>query len=179
MSNTRKFRLSEQDQAVFRQAEESASDSREVKRLQAVRLYGSGFAVAIVQEATGCSWRALMEWCQAYRRHGLAGLKSHWQGNNALKLSREQRADLMERLRSYRPDQLLSAEVRVSRGQFWTVSDLKIVVQAWYSVSYRSEGSYRSLLHASRFSQQHVQNQYRSRPDERAIADFEAGLEKK
>ena len=175
----RKFSLNEQEEAAFRQAEDRAEDSREVKRLQAVRLYGSGYAVETVQEAIGCSWRALMEWCQGYRQHGLEGLKSHWQGDNALKLRREQRAELVERLRTYRPDQVIRAEVRVSQGQFWTLSDLKIVVQEWYRISYRSDGSYRTLLHESRFSQQQVQNQYRSRPDEQLIADFEAALEKK
>src|SRR5438045_2537709 len=128
MTNTRKFSLNEQEQAAFRQAEDRATDSRAVKRLAAVRLYGSGYAVDILQEATGCSWRSLMDWCQAYRKDGLEGLKSRWQGNNALKLSRDQRADLTGHLPRYRPNQILSPEVRLSQGQFWTVSDLKIVV---------------------------------------------------
>jgi hypothetical protein len=34
-------------------------------------------------------------------------------------------------------------------------------------------------LHESRFSQQQVENQYRSRQDGRVVADFEAELEKK
>ena len=179
MTNTRKFELSEEEQARLRYAEEKTKDARTVKRLQSVRLYGSGHEVAVITEVTGCSWRALMDWCRAYRRSGVEGLQSHWQGTNALKLSREQRADLKEKLHSYRPDQVLSSEVRISQGRFWTVSDLKIVVQNWYQVTYRSNTSYQNLLHESRFSQQQVQNQYRSRPDEQVIADFEAWLEKK
>ncbi len=120
-----------------------------------------------------------MDWCQAYRVAGVEGLKSHWQGHNARKLSQEQRAELTQQLQTYRPDQIISPELRISRGQFWTVSDLKIVVQEWYEVSYRSDGSYRTLLHESRFSQQQVQNQYRSRPAEAVVAEFEAQLEKK
>src|SRR5258706_12847872 len=108
MTNTRKFSLNEQEQAAFRQAEDRATDSREVKRLAAVRLYGSGYAVEIIQEATGCSWRSLMDWGEAYRNDGLEGLKSRWQGNNALKLSRDERADFTERLQGYRPTQILS-----------------------------------------------------------------------
>ncbi len=46
---------------------------------------------------------------------------------------------------SYRPDQVLSAEVRISQGQFWTVSDRKVVVQRWYGVTYRSATSYQTL----------------------------------
>jgi len=109
----------------------------------------------------------------------LDGLKSHWQGGNALKLSREQRADLKERLHQYRPDQVIAADMRISRGQFWTVSDLQSVVQAWYEVENRTQESYRSLLYACGLSYQHTEPAYRSRPDAGTIADFEAELEKK
>ena len=108
--------------------EDATQDVRELKRLQAVRLYGTGQPVQVVQDLVGCSWRALMDWCRAYRVHGLAGLQSHWQGENALKLTRKQRVDLKVRLDQDRPDQVLIPEMRVSRGEFWTVSDLKTVV---------------------------------------------------
>jgi transposase len=86
---------------------------------------------------------------------------------------------LKQRLQQYRPDQVLSAEVRVSQGQFWTVSDLQIVVKAWYDVEYRALDSYRGLLHECGLSYQHTEKVYRSRPDAQAVADFEAELEKK
>ncbi len=163
----------------MRRAEAVTRDARTLKRLQAVRLYGSGQPVATIQAFVGCSWRALMDWCAAYRANGLDGLKSRWQGDNARKLSREQRADLKARVNSYRPDQVLSAEVRISQGQFWTVSDLKVVVQRWYGVTYRSTTSYQTLLHECGLSQQQTEGQYRSQPDAQTIADFEARLEKK
>jgi len=175
----REFTLTEQEIIDFQHAEETTQKVRELKRLQAVRLYGTGQPVQMIQTVTGCSWRALMDWCQAYRERGLDGLKSHWQGKNALKLTREQRADLKARLDRYRPHQVLSPEVRLSQGQFWTVSDLKTVVHQWYGITYQSDTSYRTLLHACRFSQQQTEPQYRSRPDEQTIADFEAELEKK
>ena len=175
----REFTLTEQEIIDFQHAEETTQKVRELKRLQAVRLYGTGQPVQMIQTVTGCSWRALMDWCQAYRERGLDGLKSHWQGKNALKLTREQRADLKARLDRYHPHQVLSPEVRLSQGQFWTVSDLKTVVHQWYGITYQSDTSYRTLLHACRFSQQQTEPQYRSRPDEQTIADFEAELEKK
>jgi transposase len=109
----------------------------------------------------------------------LAGLQSQWQGNNALKLNRQQRQELKERLHQYTPDQVLSAEVRVSRGSFWTVSDVRLVVQQWYQVSYQSEDTYQNLLHECGFSYQRTERVYRSRSSEQQIADFEARLEKK
>ncbi len=175
----RQFSLSEQEVNQFQRLEDITQKARELKRLQAVRMYGTGYAVGEIKEITGCSWRSLMDWCRAYRQSGLDGLKLKWQGNNALKLSREQRREVKEKLHQYRPAQVLSPDVRISQGEFWTISDLKIVVQQWYSVSYQSETSYHRLLHECRFSQQQTSNQYRSRPNQRVVADFEARLEKK
>jgi transposase len=175
----RDFTLTEQEVMDMQRAEDATRDVRALKRLQAVRLYGSGQPVSVIRALVGCSWRALMDWCRAYRARGLEGLKSHWRGDNALKLTRTQRADLKARVNAYRPDQLLSVEMRISQGQFWTVSDLKVVVKQWYGVTYHSATSYQSLFYACCFSQQQTENQYRSRPDALTIADFEAALEKK
>lgn len=175
----RTFTLTEQEIKAFQRAENATQDVRELKRLQAVRMYGTGHPVEMIQTIAGCSWRALMDWCQAYRARGLAGLKSHWQGENALKLTRAQRADLKARLDRYQPDQVLRPEIRISQGAFWTVSDLKIVVHQWYDVTYQSDTSYRTLLHECRFSQQQTEPLYRSRPKDQIVADFEAELEKK
>jgi transposase len=175
----RQFVLDEAEQNELRRAEGQTQHARELKRLQAVRLYGSGYAVSDILELTGCSWRALMDWCAAYRANGTSGLKSKWQGENALKLSRAQRADLKARLDQYRPDQLLETEVRISQGQFWTVTDLEIVIERWYGVTYGCRLSYVRLLHECHFSQQQTAPVYRSQPDPQTVADFEAGLEKK
>lgn len=175
----REFILNAEEQNELRRVEGQTHHTRELRRLQAVRLYGSGYAVSEIVQITGCSWRALMDWCAAYRAEGTGGLKSKWQGENALKLSRDQRADLKKRLDTYRPDQVIAPEVRISQGQFWTVSDLRIVVERWYEVSYGCRDSYVRLLHESRYSQQQTERVYRSQPDQRGIADFEAQLEKK
>ncbi len=175
----RAFTLSEQEVIDMQRAEEATRDARTLKRLQAVRLYGTGQPVSAVQTLVGCSWRALMDWCGAYRARGLDGLQSHWRGENALKLSRAQRADLKARVNAYRPDQVLSAQLRISQGQFWTVGDLKVVLKHWYGVTYQSATSYQTLFHECGFSQQQTEKVYRSRPDELTIADFEARLEKK
>lgn len=175
----RQFKLSEQEVNELKRAEMQAQDGREMKRLQAVRLYGEGRPTQDIEQIVGCSWRALMDWCKAYRSAGPAGLKSRWQGQNAAKLSGQQQAELKDKLHQYRPDQVIAPKLRISQGQFWTVSDLKIVLQAWYGISYHSETSYRSLLHRCTFSLQVPANRYRSRPDDLTVADFEAELEKK
>jgi transposase len=175
----RQFQLSDKEQQAFEQAERQTRDAYELRRLQAVRLYGRGVPTREIRQVIQCSDRRIREWAQKYSQQGLAGLKSQWQGENALKLSREQRADLQQRLQQYSPDQVLSAQVRVSHGQFWTVSDLQIVVKAWYEVEYRTLDSYRSLLHECGLSYQRTERVYRSQPDAQTVAEFEAQLEKK
>jgi transposase len=174
----RQFQLTEDEIVAFRQAEAQTRDVRELKRLQAVRLYGSGEAVATIQRLTGCGPISPAQWVIEYRRGGLDALKSRWAVGNAKKLSDEQRQDLFVKLEQYTPDQVIAPEVRVERGAFWTVSDLETVVEQWYGVTYRSPTSYRNLLHASGLSYQKVEKVYRSQPGAVQLADFEADLEK-
>jgi transposase len=174
----RQFQLTEGEITAFRQAEEQTRDVRELKRLQAVRLYGTGESVDTIQKLVGCGSASPRQWSIEYRRGGLSALKSHWAVGNAQKLSAEQRQDLFEKLGQYSPEQVIAPDVRVERGIFWTVSDLQIVIERWYGVTYRSPNSYRSLLHASGLSYHKVAKIYRSQPGAVQLADFEAELEK-
>ena len=175
----RHFQLTEEEIQAFAQAEGQTRDTYELRRLQAVRLYGSGWPTEQISQMIQSDVRRIREWAQKYTQQGLGGLQSQWQGENALKLSREQRADLQQRLEQYQPDEVLAADVRLSQGQFWTVSDLQIVVKSWYDVEYRTADSYRTLLHECGLSYQRTEKVYRSRPDGQTVADFEADLEKK
>jgi transposase len=175
----RQFQLSEAELEQIRQVEAKTRDAHELKRLQGVRLYGSGTERRVIEGLVGCDERSIRKWAQRYRQAGVEGLRSHWQGENALKLKRGQRADLKQRVQQYRPDQVIAPDIRISRGQFWTVSDLRIVVKAWYEVEYRTTDSYRTLQHECGLSYQRTEKVYRSRPDAQKVADFEAELEKK
>jgi len=175
----RRFKLTEEEIAAMRQAEKQTHDVRELKRLQAARLYGSGVRVAEILSLVGCGPCSPRQWASEYRRGGLAALRTKWQGGNANKLTPEQRADLATKLAQYTPDQVLASDIRVERGAFWTVSDLQTVVEQWYGVHYRSETSYRTLLRASGLSYQKVEKIYRSQPNAERIAEFTAELEKK
>lgn len=175
----RQFKLTEKETEPFRQAEQQTQDVRELKRLQAVRLYGTGLAIEAIMNIHNCGESSLREWVQKYQRAGLEALRSHWSVQNASKLTRAQRAELKERLHEYGPDQILPPEVRISTGKFWTVSDLQSAVEQWYEVVYKDEGSYRNLFHSCGFSYQRPERVYKSRPSEREIAEFEAELEKK
>lgn len=176
----RQFKLSEREIGMLREASDKTKQADERTRLQAVRLYGEGREVSDIMGLVDCGERSLRRWVSRYEAEGVAGLKSQHYGNqNAAKMTPEQRTQVKEKLHQYQPDQVLSPDMRISRGQFWTVSDLQIALQCWYNVTYQSDNSYRTLLQASGFSLQQAENQYRSRPDEATIAEFEARLEKK
>jgi transposase len=161
----RQFELNEREVGQFRQAEQQRGDVRELKHLQAVRLYGSGVSMAEIVNIIGCGESSVRQWVQAYQHGGVAALRSQWRGGNANKLSQQQRAEIRQRLHPYRP-----VDLHLSQGQFWTVSDLRLAVQRWYGVSYQSEDSYLYRLHSSGLSYQ---------PSQVAIAQFQAELEKK
>jgi transposase len=177
----RRFELSEGATRQLRAREQQTDTVAELKRLQAVRLYGSGQGMATIMDMTGCAESSIREWVQDYKRDGLAGLRAHYEQSayNASKLSQAQRAEIRERLDTYRPDQVLSPTLRVSQGTFWTVSDLHSAVEAWYGVVYQDAEAYQQLFHQCGFSYQRAERVYKSRPSEADIAAFEAELEKK
>jgi transposase len=175
----RQFQLTDQEVHRIRQAEQQTREVHELKRLQAVRLYGTGMTMRSILNLVPCGESSVRQWAQKYTRDGLEGLKSHWQGGNANKLTPQQRAEIKARLHDYRPGDVLPADVRISEGAFWTVSDLRIAVRRWYGVTYKRDDSYRQLFHACGFSYQRAERRYRSRPDAQTVSDFEAQLEKK
>jgi len=127
----RKFELSEQERGELQRAYDSAEETRYQQRVQGVRLYGEGRAVRDIQAIVGCSERSLLRWCAAYRQAGVAGLVAGWRGGNNAHLTPTQRGEVVAKVKQYQPDQLLPSEVRVSRGAFWTVSDLRIGIERW------------------------------------------------
>lgn len=170
----RQIHLTQEEIGQFRAAEARTRDVQQLKRLQAVRLYGSGMRLAEIQEIVAAGESSIRQWAMAYRAHGLDGLRSHWTGKNANKLTDEQREQIKQRLHHYRP-----VDLHLSTATYWIVSDLRVAVERWCGVSYQDETSYQTLLHKSGFSYQRTSKVYRSRPSEAALATFEAELEKK
>lgn len=127
----------------------------------------------------GSSESSILRWVRDYQREGLEGLRPRWNGENANKLSSAQRAEIKRKVGQYRPDQILPGEVRVSQGEFWTVSDMQVAVKRWFGVEYACEDSYRTLLYEAGLSYQRTEGVYRAKPSQTVIADFEALLEKK
>lgn len=170
----RKFTLTDKEQQRLRNAYELSKDVLARTRYQAVRLYGGGYAVSEIEAITGCRRSSLMEWCQDYRKNGVAGLVDKRLGGNSAKLSKMQVEDLGYRLHQYTPRDLFGPEA----GQYWNVSDLARAIMKWYAVEYRSLSSYLRMFGLCDFSYQKVEKVYKPR-SEKKVLEFEEQTEKK
>jgi transposase len=171
---TREFVLNEIAVQELERAEQDTERVDELRRMQAVRLYGTGVSIAVIQQVAQASERTVRRWVARYNEGGINGLRERWQGGNNRKLTAEQRDELKAKLQQYRP-----LDLQISQNIYWTVSDLQIALEGWYGVVYREGDSYQALLHESGFSYQRSAKVYRSKPGAAQVAQFEAELEKK
>jgi len=118
-----------------------------------------------------------MEWWRKYREGGLERLQDHRGGPVRSKLSPEQVKEVEEKLRMYRPRDVLGTHTQTSSGQHWTIEDLAHSVQIWYAVSWKSRTSYHDLFLACGFSYKRTEKVYKSRR-EADVAEFQAIAEK-
>lgn len=175
----RQFQLTNDELAALAEAERQSRDVHERRRLQAVRLYGSGQPQTTIGMVVGCSERSVRKWAAQYRLSGVEGLRSHWRGGNANKLTAAQRAELKARLHQQAPHEVLPLDAQTSRGQFWSAASLREALRLWYGLVWADDDSYRQLLRRCGFSPQRPQSQYRSRADAHTVAAFEEGVKKR
>jgi transposase len=173
--NKRKFELTPEQNNELQGAYQQCNDGVLKMRYQAVRLYGSGYAAEEVIEITGCSRRRLLAWCGGYREYGIAGLVDRRVGGNRAKLSSNQLETVQAQLHQYRPNQLLRSDEY--SGEFWSVSELALLLEREFAVVYRSATSYRSVLKRCGLSRQRPAGQYKSRSEAKVMA-FAEELEK-
>ena len=174
----RKFALTEKEVRELQAAYQQEKDGPTRTRYQAVRMYGQDYSVREIQSLTGCARSSLMEWCDKYRRAGLAGLQDQRGGQNAAKLTAVQRDELREKLLMYTPQNVLGPEAHTLSGRHWSVPDLYQVVEKWFGVTYKSRTSYLGLLKTCGFSYQRTEKVFKSRR-EHPVMEFEAEVEKK
>lgn len=175
----RKFSLNVDEIRGIEGRERETREALELRRLQAVRMYGSGLDMRVVEQVSGAARRTIADWVTAYQKRGIEGLKPGWKGGNHHKLSAEKRLECAQRLQRMTPEQALNGQAEVALDGFWSVETVAVAVERWYGVRYRSRESYRLLLIEAGLSFQQPEAIYRSRPSEAVITDFEADAEKK
>ena len=94
----RRFKLNDDELGAIEAREGETREALELRRLQGVRMYGSGMHMKVIEQVTGAARRTVGDWVKAYREQGVEGLKPGWKGGNNRKLSAAQREDLYSRL---------------------------------------------------------------------------------
>ncbi|UCD30412.1 MAG: winged helix-turn-helix domain-containing protein [Planctomycetota bacterium] len=120
---------------------QSASDARQLLRLQVVLLAKQGRTAPQIAESLFVSRRNLQDWVYRYNAHGLEGLKDRRQGGNQRKIGDEQEQQVRDYLDQ---GQLPSGGVR--RGE-----DLRAWIHKRFGVLYSLPGTY-DLLHRLGYS---------------------------
>ena len=141
------------------------SDTYKLVRMKAESIVyaARGVGLDIIAEMVERAEETVREWLSEWRRYRLSSVVTGHAGNeNAAKLKRAQKEELEEILG--KPP----SEAGVKAG-FWDVPALKDVVQIKFGVEYRSESSYRLLMHFLGMSFK-LPDPFDKRRDEKAIA---------
>lgn len=170
----RHFNLTAEAVRELEQAELASKEVEERRRMQGVRLYGTGEALATVENVVQASARTIRRWATRYRNGGIGSLARPATVGNHRTLSVTQRLAVLSVLREQTPQQ-----AGVSDQQYWSVSDVARLVSGRYAVEYATPSGYRTLLHEAGLSYQKAAKVYRHRPDPITIADWQADAEKK
>ena len=170
----RHFNLSQAQLRELEQAEQTCTDVEERRRMQGVRLYGSGEPLETVKKVVQASERSIRRWTEGYRAAGVVGLARPKMTGNHRTLSVEQRAAVLTTLREQTP-----ASVGVSECAYWSVTAVAALVRSRFGLEYAAPSGYHALLREAGLSYQKVAKVYRHRPPQTVIADWEADAEKK
>ena len=158
----RSFCLTEGKAQQLQTAYQHCQDAPAKARYQAVRLYGTGYTTALIQDICGCTPCTLSNWVRAYQQRGLTALLDHRLGGNRACLTPEQIEAVQTKLHRYTPAGLLGRDHCVGEGQFWTVPDVARLLQRDFGVIYASKTSYRTLMQKCELSYQCPAKQYKS-----------------
>lgn len=131
------------------------------ERAQAILAFNHGISSYELSITIRRSEKTIREWLKKFHRQRIAGIFPHYKGDNAAKLTREQKVQL-EGILSKPPS------VYGIPKEFWEITSLKMYIKAEFGVEYESDESYRLifLLHNYSF---HLPDTFDRHRDEKKI----------
>jgi len=114
---TRSFRLTEIESAALKQAEQQTKRPSELRRMQAVRLYGSGTDTAQISDITGMSERSMQRMAACFREQGIARLHDQRRGGNRSLLTEAARREIANKLHTLSPGRPAPQPARILDGE--------------------------------------------------------------
>ena len=131
------------------------------ERAQSVLSFHRGVSSYYISQVLGRTEKTVREWIHAFGRKRIASIFPHYKGDNAAKLTSEQKRELAKVL-SQKPS------VYGIPTSFWDISSLRTYIKAEFGVEYESPESYRLifLLHNYSF---HLPDTFDIHRNEKAI----------
>lgn len=114
-------------------------------RAQTLLSLNQGFSIYEISKFLLRSENTIRSWVKAYQKAGISSIFPHYRGDNAAKLTREQKGQLKAIL--FKPPSDYGIP-----SQFWDISSLKTYIKAEFGVEYESNESYRLIFLLHNFS---------------------------
>lgn len=131
------------------------------ERAQTILSAQKGFSSYQISQVIVRSEKTVREWIRAYQKAGISSLFPKYKGDNAAKLTKEQKLQLKEVLTKPPSDYGIPQK-------FWDISTLKKYVHAEFGVEYESDESYRLIFVLHNYSF-HLPNTFDRHRDEKKI----------
>lgn len=109
-------------------------------------MYGEGAPLEEVQAQTGYSQTAISKICRKYKKGGVEGLFPTPVQRIHARISLEQVKELRELLRSKTPREVFGPHSYDGRGTYWTIPDLRHLLNERYKVTFKTTSAYRNLF---------------------------------
>ena len=140
---------SEQISALNVFVRDGSHSGREVRRAQAVLLVDQEVNPAAIIAVTGYQRRQIFELRRKYVAHGIGALQDNHKGKPKELLTKAQRAEIVETVRTKKPCQL---DLYYRKYDYWTTGVLAEYITRTYDIAYKSKTSHYVLFREAKFS---------------------------
>ena len=165
----------EQVGVLQRFVRERSRSGREVRRAQAVLLVDQEAAPAAITAVTGYQRRQAFSLRRNYHIHGIEGLKDKRKGKPRALLTKSQRAELIETIKTKRPCEL---GAYYQEHLYWTTGVLGEYIKRTYHAEYKSKTSQYLLFREARFTY-HKPGKVSERRDEHEVEEWQTEAKKR
>ena len=140
-------------------------------RAQAVLATSQGLAIANIAKVLSRSNKFVKKAVRLYQQGELSALSLKSNNN---KLTKEQKAEITEMIKTKAPNELKDFNFR---DQFWTTDILRTIIERKYGLKYKTEKSYYDLFRAAGFTF-HKPKTKDFRQDPAKMKEFKGALKK-
>ena len=153
--------LNDEERVLLKQHYRKSRSALIRERAQAILSYDRDIRIYQISVVLVRSEKTIREWIKEFLKERIASIFPHYEGENAAKLTREQKQQIKEVL-AQKPSKYGIPK------EFWDVSSLRSYISAMFGVEYASDESYRLIFQLHRYSF-HLPDRFDIRRNEKVI----------